>query len=100
MLFRKKIKFEQAARFTYELDRNEKLKTALKNLSLSQSGIGKEKYLSELLRLFREEGLDLSLKELDMLLLLRQKTDQLLNENRDDAQHRAESVLNDGGSAR
>ena len=28
-----KITFEQAARFNYELDRNEKLKTALKNLS-------------------------------------------------------------------
>ena len=78
MLFRKKITFKQPARFTYELDRNEKLKTALKNLSLSQSGLGKKEYLSELLRLFRQEGLELSLKELDMLLLLRQKTDQIL----------------------
>ena len=80
-LFRRKITFDQAARFNYELDRNEKLKTSLKNLSLSKSEIGKKKYLSELLRLFREEGLDLSLKELDMLLLLRQKTGQLLEEN-------------------
>ena len=78
MLFRKKITFKHAARFNYELDRNEKLKTALKNLSLSQSGLGKKEYLSELLRLFRQEGLELSLKELDMLLLLRQKTDQIL----------------------
>ena len=78
MLFRKKITFQQAARFNYELDRNEKLNTALKNLSLSQSGLGKKEYLSELLRLFRQEGLELSLKELDMLLLLRQKTDQIL----------------------
>lgn len=36
-----------------------------------------------ILRLFRQEGPDLSLKELNMLLLLRQKTDQLLDENRD-----------------
>ena len=83
-LFRRKITFDQAARFNYELNRNEKLKTALKNLSLSKSGMGKKKYLSEMLRLFREEGLDLSLKELDMLLLLRQKTGQLLEENRHD----------------
>jgi len=83
-LFRRKITFDQAVRFNYELDCNEKLKTALKNLSLSQSEMGKKKYLSELLRLFREEGLDLSLKELDMLLLLRQKTGQLLEENRYD----------------
>ena len=66
------------ARFNYELDSNEKLRTALKNLSLARSEMSKEKYLSELLRLFRQEGLDLSLKELDMLLLMRQKTDQLL----------------------
>ena len=99
MLLRKKITFEQAARFNYELDRNEKLKTALKNLSLSQSGMGKEKYLSELLRLFREEGLDLSLKELDMLLLLRQKTDQLLNANRD-AEYESDLARGEGASAR
>ena len=60
-LFRKRIIFDQAGKFNYELDRNEKLKTALKNLSLSQSVMGKEKYLSELLRLFREERLDLSI---------------------------------------
>ena len=78
MLFRKKSTFEQAARFNYELDRNEKLKTALKNLSLRQNKMSKQKYLSEMLELFHKEGLQLSLKELDMLLLLRQKTDQIL----------------------
>ena len=78
MLFRRKITFEQAARFNYELDRNEKLKTALKNLSLRQNKMSKQKYLSEMLELFHKEGLQLSLKELDMLLLLRQKTDQIL----------------------
>lgn len=100
MLLRKKITFERAARFNYELNRNEKLKMALKNLSLSQSGMGKKKYLAELLRLFRQEGLDLSLKEPDMLLLLRQKTDQLLDESRDGAQHGSYSVRDEGASAR
>ena len=83
-LFRRKITFDQAARFNYELDSNEKLKSALLNHSLSKSEMGKKKYLSELLRLFREAGLDLSLKELDMLLLLRQKTGQLLEEEKRD----------------
>ena len=99
-LFRKKIKFGKAARFNYELDRNERLKIALKNLSLSQSEIGKKKYISELLRLFRKEGLVLSLKELDMLLLLRQKTSQLLEENRDDAQSNTQQAPDKGASAR
>ena len=97
-LFRKRITFDKAARFNYELDCNENLRTALKNLSLSQSGIGKKKYLCELLRLFREEGLDLTLKELDMLLLLRQKTDQLLEENKDYA--RSNEALDEDVSAR
>lgn len=100
MLFRKKITFDQAARFNYELDRNEELKTALKNLSLSQSGMGKKKYLTELLRLFRQEGLDLSVKELDMLLLLRQKTDQLLDENRDGGQRGLYSAQDKDAPAR
>lgn len=99
-LFRRKITFDQTARFNNELDSNEKLKTALLNLSLSKSGMGKKKYLSELLRLFREAGLDLSLKELDMLLLLRQKTGQLLDENRDDTQHESDSARDEGVSAR
>ena len=43
----------------------------------------KEEYLSELLGLFRKEGLDITPKELDMLLLLRSKTDQILPENTD-----------------
>lgn len=84
MFFRKKITFDKAARFNYELDSNEKLKTALKNLSLKRSGMSKKKYLSELLLLFNREGFDLSLKELDMLLLLRQKTDQILLDQDDE----------------
>lgn len=80
MFIRKKLTFDKAAKFNYELDTNEKLKTALKNLSLQHGEMSKKKYLTELLMLFNEEGFDLSLKELDMLLLLRKKTDQMLCE--------------------
>ena len=37
-------------------------------------------YLSRILSLFGKEGLELTLKELDILLLLRSKTDQILLE--------------------
>ena len=77
---KKKLTFEKTAKFNYELDTNEKLKTALKNLSLRRGEMSKKSYLTELLALFNEEVFDLSLKELDMLLLLRKKTDQMLLE--------------------
>ncbi|MFR2966926.1 MAG: hypothetical protein ACLTK0_11370 [Anaerovoracaceae bacterium] len=41
--------------------------------------MSRTKSLTELLELFNE-GFDLTMKELDMLLLLRQKTDQILLE--------------------
>jgi len=77
---KKKLCFEKAAKFNYEMDINENLKNALKNLSLRRGEMSKRKYLSEMLALFNQEGFDLSLKELDMLLLLRKKTDQMLLE--------------------
>lgn len=81
MFFRKKkVKFDTVAKFNYELDTNEKLKEELKNLALCRSDMSKTEYLSRMLSLFGEEGPSLSLKELDMLLLLRKKTDQMLLE--------------------
>ena len=77
---KKKLTFDKTAKFNYELDTNEKLKTALKNLSLRRGEMSQKSYLTELLALFNEEVFDLSLKELDMLLLLRKKTDQMLLE--------------------
>lgn len=68
------------AKFNYELDTNEKLKEELKNLALCRNDITGTEYLSRMLSLFGKEGLDITLKELDMLLLLRNKTDQLLLE--------------------
>ena len=40
----------------------------------------KTEYLSRMLSLFGNEGLDITLKEFDMLLLLRTKTNQILLE--------------------
>lgn len=89
MVFRKKkLTFDKVAKFNDELDSNEKLKTALKDLSLWRNEMSKKKYLSDLLSLFNKEGFHLSLKELDMLLLLRKKTDQMLLEEADDTNKR------------
>ncbi len=81
MFFRKKkVTFDKVAKFNYELDTNEKLKEELKNLALCRNNITKMEYLSRMLSLFSEEGLNITLKELDMLLLLRTKTEQMLLE--------------------
>lgn len=80
---RKKVTFDTVAKFNYELDTNDRLKEELKNLALCKSSMSKTEYLSRMLALFSEEGLCITLKELDMLLLLRKKTDQLLLEKRD-----------------
>ena len=81
MLFkRKKVTFDKVAKFNYELDTNERLKEELKKLALCKTDISRTEYLSQVLSLFSQEGLDLTLKEFDMLLLLRTKTDQVLLE--------------------
>lgn len=74
VLFGKKnVRFDKVAKFNCELDTNEKLKEDLKKLSLCRNSITKTEYLSEMLSLFSKEGLDITLKELDMLLLMRNK---------------------------
>ena len=77
---KKKITFDKVAKFNYELDTNKNLKEELKNLALCRNEITRAEYLSRILALFSKEGLDLTLKEFDMLLLLRTKTDQVLLE--------------------
>lgn len=85
MFFKKrKVTFDKVAKFNYELDTNEKLKEELKNLALCRNDMTKTAYLSRLLSLFSNEGIDITLKELDMLLLLRNKTDQILLEQLND----------------
>ena len=80
---KRKVKFNKVLKFNYELDTNQKLKAELKNLALCKNDMNKIEYLSRMLYLFSQEGLDITLKELDMLLLLRIKTDQILSENSD-----------------
>ena len=81
MFFRKKkVTFDKVAKFNYELDTNEELKEELKGLALCRNDITRTEYLSRILSLFGKEGLDITLKEFDMLLLLRTKTDQVLLE--------------------
>lgn len=77
---KKKVTFDTVAKFNYELDTNEKLKEELRTLSLCRNDISKTEYVSRILSLFRDEGLDITLKEFDMLLLLRGKTEQMLLE--------------------
>ncbi len=84
MFFRKKkVTFDKVARFNYELDTNIRLKEELKNLALCRNDISRTEYLSSMLSLFRKEGLNITVKELDMLLLLRTKTDQVLWEGKE-----------------
>ncbi len=82
---RKKVTFDKVAKFNYELDTNKDLKEELKKLALCRNDMMRTEYLSRILTLFGKEGLDITLKEFDMLLLLRTKTDQVLLE--DDKQH-------------
>lgn len=77
---KKKVTFDKVAKFNYELDTNERLKEELKQLALCRNDITRTEYLSRILSLFSKEGLELTLKEFDMLLLLRTKTDQALLE--------------------
>lgn len=79
-LKRKKVTFDKVAKFNYELDTNEELKEELKKLALCRNDITRSEYLSKMLHLFGKEGLDITLKEFDMLLLFRTKLDQGLLE--------------------
>lgn len=78
---RKKVTFDKVAKFNYELDTNKALKEELKKLALCRNDMTRTEYLSRILTLFGKEGLDITLKEFDMLLLLRTKTDQVLLED-------------------
>lgn len=70
--------FSDSAMFNYELDTNEELKKGLAALSEQIPYISESEYRERMLVLFRQSGLELSGKELEMLLLLRMKTDQML----------------------
>lgn len=82
---KRSIGFSDSAMFNYELDTNEELKKGLASLSEQIPYISEEEYRERMLVLFRKSGLELNGKELEMLLLLRMKTDQMLTkENHSD----------------
>ena len=75
---KKKVTFNKVAKFNYELDTNEQLKNELKNFALCRNDMTRTEYMSKILSIFKKEGINITLKEFDMLLLLRAKTDQML----------------------
>ncbi len=72
------LSFEDAAKFNWELDTNVELRKNLDELAKQYTNLSEKEYRRKLLLLFRENGLVIDSKQLDMLLLLRHKTDQML----------------------
>ena len=64
----------------------EELRQKLNELAKQYPTLREGEYREKLLSLFRERGLDLNAEQLDMLLLLRQKTDQMLLERKAERQ--------------
>ena len=82
----KKLSFAETAKFNWEADTNEELRRKLNELAKQYPTLRESEYREKLLLLFRERGLDLNAEQLDMLLLLRQKTDQMLLERKAERQ--------------
>ena len=79
---KKKLSFAETAKFNWEADTNEELRRKLNELAKQYPTLREGEYREKLLSLFRERGLDINAEQLDMLLLLRQKTDQMLLERK------------------
>ena len=75
---KKKLSLAETAKFNWEADTKEELRRKLNELAKQYPTLREGEYREKLLSLFRERGLDLNAEQLDMLLLLRQKTDQML----------------------
>ena len=86
---KKKLSFAEAARFNWEADTNAELRQKLSELAKQYPTLRESEYREKLLQLFRAQGLDLDAEQLDMLLLLRQKTDQMLLDRKADSQQNA-----------
>ena len=87
---KKKLSFDEAARFNWELDTNAELRRKLDELAEQYATLGEKEYRRKLLLLFRENDLVMDSSQLDMLLLLRHKTDQMLL--RQEAHHDEEAT--------
>ena len=72
------LSFDEAAKFNWELDTNVELRQKLDELAKQYADLSEKEYRRKLLLLFRENGLVIDSNQLDMLLLLRHKTDQML----------------------
>ena len=70
--------FIEAARFNAVMDNNQWLNESLLELTKRYGSLSRQEYIEEMLRLFRQSGLDLTAEELQTLLKLRMKTDQML----------------------
>ena len=75
---KRKLSFEKAARFNWQLDTNAELRQKLDELARQYTNLSEKEYRKKLLLLFQENGLAIDSDQLDMLLLLRHKTDQML----------------------
>ncbi len=83
---KKKLSFAETAKFNWEADTNAELRKKLNELAKQYPTMQEREYRKQLLELFREKGLDINAEQLDMLLLLRQKTDQMLLRQEPDGQ--------------
>lgn len=75
---KEKMGFIEAARFNAVMDNNQWLNESLLELTKRYGSLSRQEYIEEMLRLFRQSGLDLTAEELQTLLKLRMKTDQML----------------------
>lgn len=87
---KKKLSFAETAKFNWEADTNAELRKKLNELAKQYPTMQEREYRKQLLELFREKGLDINAEQLDMLLLLRQKTDQMLLRQEPDGQENGE----------
>lgn len=87
---KKKLSFAEIAKFNWEADTNTELRKKLNELAKQYPTMQEREYRKQLLELFREKGLDINAEQLDMLLLLRQKTDQMLLRRESDGQENGE----------
>ena len=87
---KKKLSFAEIAKFNWEADTNTELRQKLNELAKQYPTMQEREYRRKLLQLFREKGLDINAEQLDMLLLLRQKTDQMLLRQESDGQENGE----------
>ncbi len=90
---KKKLSFDEVVRFNWEMDTNAELRKKLDELAEQYANLGEKEYRRKLLLLFRENSLVMDANQLDMLLLLRHKTDQMLL--RKEANHDEETLVRD-----